>query len=264
MKAQARRTTAAAATSATDLGLPSTIRACLFDLDGVLTQTARVHAAAWKEMFDSFLRADTAVSGELFKPFDLVRDYEYVDGKPRYDGVRAFLASRAIELPEGTAESPPGERSVTGLGKQKNEIVLAMMRKDGVESYPGSVRFLRAARSAGLRRVAVTSSENYLEVVSAAGIGDLIELGIDGVVGKSRHLRGKPAPDTFLAAAAAVNVQPAQAAVFEDSIAGVAAGRSGLFGLVVGVDRTGKAEALRTHGADVVVSDLAELLDRRH
>jgi HAD superfamily hydrolase (TIGR01509 family) len=258
--AQARQAKLAVATGPADLGLPDTIRACLFDLDGVLTQTAGIHAAAWKEMFDSFLRERTALSDGFFRPFDLAVDYEYVDGKPRYDGVRSFLASRGIELPEGTSASPPSERSVIGLGKRKNEIVLAMMRENGVEPYAGSVRYLRAARSASLRRVAVTSSENYREVVSAAGIADLIEFGIDGVSSKSRHLRGKPAPDTFLAAAAAVRVEPVEAAVFEDSTAGVAAGRSGRFGLVIGVDRTGKAEALRAHGADVVVGDLADLL----
>ena len=243
------------------LGLPAGIRAGLFDLDGVVTQTARVHAAAWKQMFDVFLRERAAQSGEPFVPFDEVADYdEYVDGKPRLDGVRSFLAARGIELPEGGPDDPPSAATVSGLGSRKNELVLAMIERDGVETYDGSVRYLHAARAAGLRRAVVTSSANCGQVLEAAGIAALFEVRVDGVVAKRERLPGKPAPDTFLAAARALDVEPAAAAVFEDALAGVAAGRAGGFGYVVGVDRVGQAEALRAHGADVVVSDLAELL----
>jgi beta-phosphoglucomutase family hydrolase len=244
------------------VGLPSVIRACLFDLDGVLTQTARVHAAAWKEMFDAFLRARAARTGDAFVPFDLVDDYDdYVDGKPRYDGVRSFLASRGIDLPLGRTSDPPIAETVSGLGNRKNELVLALIHEQGVEAYQGSVRYVRAARDAGLRRAVVSSSANCKEVLAAAGLVELIEVRIDGIVAAREHLKGKPAPDTFLAAARALDVPPARAAVFEDALAGVAAGRAGRFGYVVGVDRVGQAEALREHGADLVVSDLAELLD---
>jgi beta-phosphoglucomutase family hydrolase len=244
------------------LGLPAGIEACLFDLDGVLTQTARVHAAAWKEMFDAFLRKRTEQTREPFVPFDPVKDYdEYVDGKPRYDGVRSFLASRGVELPEGEADDPPDAETVHGLGKRKNELVLGLLERDGVEVYQGSVRYVRAVREAGLRRAVVSSSANTRQVLEAAEIGDLFEVVVDGVVAEREHLKGKPAPDTFLAAARKLGAGPTQATVFEDALAGVAAGRAGGFGFVVGVDRTGQAEALRGHGADVVVSDLAELLE---
>ena len=245
------------------LGLPNEIDACLFDLDGVLTQTAKVHAEAWKEMFDAFLRARSARTGEPFVPFNRVKDYdEFVDGKPRYDGVRSFLASRGIALPEGDPSDPPSAETVTGLGNRKNELVLALIRRNGVEAYDGSVRYVQAVRDAGLHRAVVSSSANCREVLVAAVLEDLFEVRIDALVAERDHLKGKPAPDTFLAAARALGVQPPQAAVFEDALAGVAAGRAGRFGFVVGVDRTGQAEALREHGADLVVSDLAELLDR--
>jgi beta-phosphoglucomutase family hydrolase len=244
------------------LGLPEAIRACLFDLDGVLTQTAKVHAAAWKQMFDDFLRKRAARTGEAFVPFDPVEDYaKYVDGLPRYDGVRSFLASRGIDLPWGDPGDPPGAETIIGLGNRKNELVLSLIRQGGVEPYPGSVRYVRAAREAGLRRAVVSSSANCREVLEAAGIDDLFEVRVDGITIEREHLKGKPAPDTFLYAARALEVEPAQAAVFEDALAGVAAGRAGGFGFVVGVDRVGQAEALREHGADVVVTDLAELLD---
>jgi beta-phosphoglucomutase family hydrolase len=245
------------------LGLPNAIRACLFDLDGVLTQTAKVHAAAWKEMFDAFLRKRAAQTGESFEPFDPVADYdEHVDGKPRYDGVRSFLAARGIDLPEGTPDDPPDAVTVHGLGNRKNELVLAMIERQGVEVYEGSVRYVRAVRDAGLGRAVVTSSANADDVLAAAGIDDLFEVRIDGVVAAQEHLEGKPAPDTFLAAARALEVSHDRAAVFEDALAGVAAGRAGRFGLVVGVDRVGQADELLEHGADVVVSDLSELLER--
>jgi beta-phosphoglucomutase family hydrolase len=244
------------------LGLPDTIEACLFDLDGVLTQTAVVHAAAWKEMFDAFLQERASRTGTPFEPFDPVADYdEYVDGKPRYDGVRSFLGARGIELPEGTPDDPPDAETIHGLGNRKNELVLTMIRRQGVRVYEGSVRYVRATRAAGLDRAVVTSSANAHEVLVAAGIDDLFDVLIDGLVAVHERLRGKPAPDTFLAAARALGVAPAQAAVFEDALAGVAAGRAGRFGFVVGVDRVGQAAALREHGADRVVADLAELIE---
>src|SRR5271166_1503226 len=242
------------------LGLPAGVRACLFDLDGVLTQTAKVHAAAWQQMFDDYLRARATRTSTEFVAFDPVGDYdEYVDGKPRYDGVRSFLASRGIELAEGQADDPPGTETIHGLGNRKNEIVLRLIHEHGVEPYAGSVAYVKAARDAGLRRAVVSSSSNCRDVLHAAGIEDLFEEIVDGVLAEREHLRGKPAPDTYLAGARAVGVQPAQAAVFEDALAGVQAGRAGRFGCVVGVDRVGQAEALRAHGADVVVRDLSEL-----
>lgn len=245
------------------LGLPDSIRACLFDLDGVLTQTATVHAQAWKEMFDAYLRERAARTGEPFTPFDAGDDYtRFVDGRPRLDGVRAFLASRAIELPAGGADDPPDAETISALGARKNALVLDLMRERGVAAYEGSVRFVRAVRGAGMRSAVVSSSANCREVLSAAGIEDLFDARIDGLVAERRHLAGKPAPDTFLAGATALGIPPAQAAVFEDALAGVAAGRAGGFGWVVGVDRVGQADALRAHGADVVVEDLADLLER--
>jgi beta-phosphoglucomutase family hydrolase len=244
------------------LGLPDGIEACLFDLDGVLTKTAKVHAAAWKEMFDGYLRQRAERTGEQFVAFDAGDDYdEYVDGKPRYDGVRSFLASRGIELPDGSPDDAPSAETVDGLGNRKNELVLKIIERDGVEAYEGSVRYVRAARDAGLRRAVVSSSTNCRDVLKAAGIIDLFEEIVDGVVAAREGLKGKPAPDTFLAGARALGVGAEQAAVFEDAVAGVAAGRAGGFGFVVGVDRVGHADALRAHGAGIVVRDLAELLE---
>jgi beta-phosphoglucomutase family hydrolase len=246
------------------IGLPDSVRACLFDLDGVLTRTATVHSAAWKEMFDGYLRERAARRGERFVPFDPVADYaEYVDGKPRYDGVRSFLAVRGIELPDGEPGDPPDAETVCGLGNRKNEIVLRMIREGGVEAYEGSVRYLEAAREAGLRRAVVSSSANTLDVLLAAGIEGFFQARIDGVVAEREGLKGKPAPDTFLAGARALGVAPDRAAVFEDALAGVAAGRAGGFACVVGVDRAGQAGVLREHGASIVVSDLSELLEDR-
>ena len=244
------------------LGLPDGVRTCLFDLDGVLTQTAKVHSAAWKQMFDEYLRVRAAERGEEFVPFDPVDDYDdYVDGRPRYDGVRCFLRSRAIELPQGAPSDPPGAETVDGLGNRKNEIVLKMIHDRGVDAYEGSVRYVQAAREQGMRRAVVSSSTNCRDVLAAAGIEELFEAIVDGVVAEHEHLRGKPAPDTFLAGAKALETSPAEAAVFEDALAGVEAGHAGRFGCVVGVDRVGQADALRNHGADVVVADLAELLN---
>jgi beta-phosphoglucomutase family hydrolase len=243
------------------LGLPVAVTACLFDLDGVLTQTATVHAAAWKEMFDSYLHERAERTGEAFVAFDAVGDYdEYVDGRPRYEGVRSFLASRSIELPAGRPADAPDAETIDGLGNRKNDIVLRLIRENGVEAYAGSVRYVHAARDAGLKRAVVSSSTNCLDVMVAAGIDDLFELRIDGVVAERDHLKGKPAPDTFLAGARGLGVRPDQAAVFEDALAGVAAGHAGGFACVIGVDRIGQADALRAHGADVVVGDLSELL----
>ncbi|MGO9784792.1 MAG: beta-phosphoglucomutase family hydrolase [Streptosporangiaceae bacterium] len=245
------------------LGLPDDVRGCLFDLDGVLTQTAKVHGAAWKEMFDTYLREHARQTGQPFVPFGAADYEEYVDGKPRADGTRSFLASRGIELPEGRDDDPPDALTVRGLGNRKNEIFTQRVREDGVEAYPGSVRYLQAARDAGLRRAVVSSSANCHDILVAAGLEDLFEARIDGVTAKEEHLPGKPAPDTFLAGARALGLRPSEAAVYEDALAGVAAGRAGEFGFVVGVDRVGQAEALKEHGADTVVSDLAELLEQR-
>jgi beta-phosphoglucomutase family hydrolase len=246
--------------------LPGGIEALLFDLDGVLTETAKVHAKAWKQMFDGYLRERAEREGADFVEFDGGADYnDFVDGKPRYDGVRSFLASRGIELPEGAPDDPPEAETVRGLGNRKNELVLEIMHRDGVEAYPGSVRFVEAARGAGLRRAVVSSSANCQEVLRAAGIEALFEERIDGVVAARERLAGKPAPDTYLAGAKAVGVAPAAAAVFEDALSGVESGRAGQFGCVVGVNRLDgeHAKALSEHGATVVVDDLAELLPLR-
>ena len=243
------------------LGLPDAVRACLFDLDGVLTRTAELHAKAWKAMFDDELRTRAARTGEPFVPFDAEADYnEWVDGKPRADGVRSFLASRGITLPDGSPHDGPDEETVEGLGARKNDIVLRMMREQGVRAYEGSVRYVRAVREAGLRTAVVSSSANCRPVLEAAGIADLFEAVVDGLVAEREHLRGKPAPDTFLAAARALGVAPSEAAVFEDALAGVEAGRAGGFAFVVGADRVGHAQDLLAHGADIVVQDLEELL----
>jgi beta-phosphoglucomutase family hydrolase len=246
------------------LDLPRGITTCLFDLDGVLTQTAKIHAQAWKQMFDDFLRDWSERTGEPFEPFDRPTDYdEYVDGKPRLDGVHSFLQSRGIDIPMGSPSDPPEKDTVHALGTRKNNLVLDLIQDQGVEPYAGSVTFVERARDQGLRRAVVSSSTNCREVLVAAGIEHLFEVRIDGTIAEREGLAGKPAPDTFLAGARAFDADPAQAAVFEDAQAGVRAGRAGDFGWVVGVDRTGQAEALRQRGADVVVEDLAELLERR-
>ncbi|MGW4600509.1 HAD family hydrolase [Streptomyces sp. NPDC004457] len=241
----------------TQLGLPDTIQACLFDLDGVVTKTAVVHAAAWKETFDAFLRD---YEGEQGRSFDAASDYdEYVDGRPRADGVRAFLASRGIHLPEGGPDDPPDARTVHGLGNRKNDLLLEKIRTGGVEAYEGTLRYLEAVRAAGLRTAIVSSSANCRDVLRAVGAEHFFDVRIDGVVAAERKLPGKPHPDTFLAAARDLGVEASRAAVFEDALAGMDAGRAGGFGHVVGVDRVGQTDALYAHGADVVVKDLAEL-----
>ena len=241
------------------VSLPDHVRACLFDLDGVLTDTASVHAAAWKATFDDFLSQHG--SGDAARPFDIATDYrEYVDGKPRADGVRSFLASHGITLPEGSSDDPPDADTVHGLGNRKNEMLLHKLRTEGVRVFEGSVRFVRAVREAGLKTAVVSASANTPEVLRAAKIEDLFDTRVDGVVAASRHLAGKPAPDTYLAAAEMLGVEPAAGSVYEDALAGVAAGRAGNFGYVVGVDRVGQADGLRAAGADIVVEDLSELL----
>jgi beta-phosphoglucomutase family hydrolase len=243
------------------LGLPDGITACLFDMDGVVTKTAVVHNAAWKEMFDDFLRQWSAKNGTPFVPFDPVHDYEeYVDGKPRMEGTRSFLESRKISLPEGSEDDPPGTPTVWGLSNQKNELILAVLKRDGVEVYAGSRRYIDAVRAAGLRTAIVSSSANTTAVLDAGGVAGLFDAKVDAVVAKERGLHGKPAPDTFLEAARMLGVPASQATVFEDALAGVAAGHAGHFGFVVGVDRVGQAAELRAHGADVVVQDLGDLL----
>jgi len=230
------------------LGLPPGIAACLFDLDGVLTQTAKVHAKAWKQTFDAFLRGRPGQ-----QPFDLVRDYDqYVDGKPREDGVRSFLESRHIAFDEGLVHE---------LATRKDETFLGLIHAEGVETYTGSIHYLDAVRQAGIRTAVVSSSKNTTEVLKAAGISGF-DAQVDGNVAESEHLHGKPAPDTYLQAARMLQLGAPQCAVFEDALAGVEAGRAGRFGRVVGVDRAGQRQALLEHGADVVVSDLDELLGR--
>lgn len=241
----------------TDLGLPDDILACLFDLDGVVTKTAAVHAAAWKETFDAFLRER---DGDAFRPFTDADYDEYVDGLPRADGVRTFLASRGIVLPEGGPGDPADARTVHGLGNRKNARLLTRIRTDGVAPYEGTLRYLGAVRARGLRTAIVSSSANCRDVLRSIGAEDLFDVRIDGVVAAERGLPGKPRPDTFLAAAHDLGVAPSRAAVFEDALAGMDAGRAGRFGYVVGVDRVGQADALYAHGADRVVTDLAELV----
>jgi HAD superfamily hydrolase (TIGR01509 family) len=243
--------------------LPDGIRTCLFELHGALTQTAKIDAQAWREMFDEYLRAWATRPGEPVQPFDRPSDYdEYVDGKPRLDGVHSFLESRGIHIPMGSPADPPEAETAHALGTRKNDLVLDLIRQQGVEPYEGSVSFVEAARDRGLRRGVVSSSTNCRDVLVAAGIDQLFEVRMDGVVAEHEHLAGKPAPDTFLAGTKALETAPAEATVFEDALAGVEAGRAGAFGWVVGVDRTGQAEALRRRGADIVVDDLGELLER--
>jgi beta-phosphoglucomutase family hydrolase len=243
------------------LGLPAGVTACLFDLDGVLTRTAAVHNAAWKQTFDEFLKSWSERHGQPFVPFDSGADYhDYVDGRPRADGVRTFLASRGITLPEGSPEDGPDAETVNGIGNRKNRLVLQKIREGAVEVFPGSVKYLQAVKAAGLHRAVVSASANSKDVLQAAGIAELIEERVDGITARAEHLPGKPAPDTFLYAAKLLDIAPQNCAVFEDAQAGVAAGKAGGFGIVVGVDRVGQADALRDNGADIVVHDLADLL----
>jgi HAD superfamily hydrolase (TIGR01509 family) len=229
----------------------------------VLTQTALVHNAAWKQTFDTFLKTWSEQHGTEFVPFDSGADYNrYVDGRPRADGVRTFLASRGITLPEGSPDDGPDQQTVNGVGNRKNRLVLQKIKEGAVQVYAGSVEYLEAVREAGLRRVVVSASANCKDVLEAAGIADLVEARVDGITAREQHLPGKPAPDTFLYGAKLLGLPPESCAVFEDAQAGVAAGRAGGFGIVVGVDRVGQRDALLEHGADIVVTDLSELLAR--
>jgi beta-phosphoglucomutase family hydrolase len=235
--------------------------AALLDLDGVITDTARIHTAAWKEMFDAFLGRHAEATGEAFRPFDPDREYRlHVDGKPRFDGVRDFLASREIRLPEGVPDDPPDAETVHGLGNRKDELVNRAITSQGVESYPGTVAWLHRLRGAGIRTAVVSSSSNCAAVLEAAKLSDLFDARVDGVVIAELGIPGKPAPDSFLEAARRLGAAPARAVVVEDALSGVRAGRDGGFGLVIGVARKGDADALAAEGADLVVDDLGELL----
>jgi beta-phosphoglucomutase family hydrolase len=239
-----------------------TYDAVLLDLDGVITDTATIHATCWKQMFDGYLQQRAADTGEPFRPFDLATDYQlYVDGKPRFDGVRDFLASRSIHLPEGTPDDPPQAETVGGLGNRKNDLVNKVIEEGGVEPYEGSVKLIHQLRHQGFKIAVVTSSQNCEAVLKAARLNALFDVRVDGNTIRAQHLAGKPAPDTFLTAAQQLGVAPARAVVIEDAISGVEAGCSGNFGLVIGVARKGNAGELRHHGAHLVVNDLGELVD---
>ena len=235
--------------------------AALFDLDGVVTKTARVHASAWQHLFNEYLQSYSIRTGRPFRSFDIEQDYRvYVDGKPRYDGVKSFLDSRGIVLSWGTPEDGPGEDTIYGLGNKKDGYFETYLKESGVEVYEGTVRFLHVARDRGLKTAVVSSSSHCKQVVEAAGLTALFDTRVDGIETQRLHLRGKPAPDTFLEAARRLDVHPARAIVIEDAQAGVAAGRAGGFGLVIGLDRRRQADALRQQGADIVADDLSEFL----
>ena len=241
------------------MGLPEGIRGCLFDLDGVLTRTAEVHRTAWAEVFDAVL---VELGPTPVQPFTESDYLKYVDGKPRRDGVRDFLASRGIHLPEGEPDDPPTAHTIAGVGNRKNELLLRRLQSDGVKVYEGSRKYLDAVRAAGLKTAVVTASANSKAVLDAANLSGMFDVVVDGNVATKRHLSGKPAPDTFQAAAEELGLEAAEATVFEDALAGVEAGKAGRFGFVVGVDRANQAAALKEHGASIVVQDLAELLER--
>jgi alpha,alpha-trehalase len=240
---------------------PERFDAVLFDLDGVLTDTAKVHAACWKKMFDEFLRNRVARTGEPFQSFDVEADYKrYVDGKLRYEGVRSFLQSRGIHLPYGDPSDPASRETICGLGNRKNELIQEVLATDGVEVYERSLSFVHYLRSVGIRTAIVSASRNCPAVLATAGIANLFDVRVDGEVAARLHLAGKPAPDTFIEAARQLGVEPARVVVVEDAISGVRAGRAGQFGLVIGVARKGGADALQENGANIVVADLSELL----
>jgi beta-phosphoglucomutase family hydrolase len=245
------------------LGLPDAVRACLFDMDGVITKTAVLHAAAWKEMFDEYLRKRADQEHVAFVPFT-TDDYDrYVDGKPRLDGTAGFLKSRGIDLPQGSPDDAPGTPTIWGLSNRKNDLVLAKIAAGAVETYPGSVSYVSSVKKNGLKTAIVSSSANTKQVLEVAGLSDLFDVRVDAQFLDAHSLRGKPAPDSYLAAAKELGVTAAEAAVYEDALAGVESGRAGNFALVVGVDRVGQADELRAHGADIVVKDLSELLDEK-
>jgi len=236
--------------------------AVLLDLDGVITDTANIHAACWKQMFDEYLQKRATQRGDTFRPFDLVTDYRlYVDGKPRFDGVRDFLTSRGIQLPEGHPDDPPQAETVDGLGNRKNDLVNQIIEDKGVEPYEGSVELIRRLRHRGFKIAVVTSSQNCTAVLKAVKLDHFFDVQVDGNVIHAQHLAGKPAPDTYLMAARLLGVEPTRAVVIEDALSGVEAGSNGNFGLVIGVARKGNAEELKQHGAHLVVSDLSQLVD---
>ncbi len=237
--------------------------AVLFDLDGVLTATARLHAASWKRMFDDYLRNRASARGEPFRPFDMPGDYaRFVDGRPRYDGVRTFLASRGMVLDDGAPEDPAGLETVCGLGNRKNALFSELLAGEGVAVYGGSLAVVRHLLRHGVRCAVVSSSRSCEAILDKAGLADLFELRVDGQVAARQGLAGKPAPDTFAYAARVLGVAPPRAVVVEDAIAGVEAGRAGGFGLVIAIDRTGESVALAKAGADHVVTDLGDTLER--
>jgi beta-phosphoglucomutase family hydrolase len=236
--------------------------AVLFDLDGVITNTATLHATCWKQMFDEYLRKRAEQKGEAFRPFDLATDYQlYVDGKPRFDGVRDFLSLRGIQLPEGSPDDPADVETVHGLGNRKNDLVNRAIAEVGVEPYAGTVQFIHQLRRDGFKIAVVTSSQNCRAVLKAAKLDDVFKVRVDGHTIEAERLAGKPAPDTFLMAARLLGVEPKRTVVVEDAISGVEAGSNGNFGLVIGVARKGNAEELKRHGAHLVVEDLGELVD---
>jgi beta-phosphoglucomutase family hydrolase len=244
------------------LGLPEKVSACLFDLDGVLTDTASVHTKAWKAMFDAYLEQRAKRTGDEFVPFDPAADYrKYVDGKKREDGVRSFLDSRGIELPDGSPDDAGDAETINGLGNRKNDMFQKILRDDGVEVFEGSRRYLEAVSEGGLGVAVVSSSANTRDILEITGLDRYVQQRVDGVTLRDEHIEGKPAPDSYLRGAELLGVDADAAAVFEDAISGVQAGRAGNFGFVVGVDRVGQADDLRQNGADVVVKDLAELLE---
>jgi beta-phosphoglucomutase family hydrolase len=235
--------------------------AILLDLDGVITDTASIHAACWKQMFDEYLQKIATQRGDAFRPFDIATDYRlYVDGKPRYDGVRDFLTSRGIQLPEGRPDDPPEAETVDGLGNRKNDLVNKIIEEKGVEPYEGSVELIRQLRDREFKIAVVTSSQNCTAVLKAAKLDGVFDVQVDGNVIHAQHLAGKPAPDSYLMAATLLGIEPARAVVIEDALSGVEAGCNGKFGLVIGVARKGNAEELRRHGANLVVNDLGELV----
>jgi len=237
--------------------------AVLFDMDGVLTATAKVHAASWKEMFDDYLRTRSEKTGGPFAPFDIGADYvHYVDGKLRSDGVQSFLLSRGINLPWGDPSDPPERETVCGLGNRKNELVGAAIESGGVEVFEGAVALVKRLRRIPVKTAVVSASRNCRAILRAAGIEELFDARVDGEVAGEMKLAGKPAPDTFLKAAELLGVDPARAIVVEDAVSGVQAGRDGGFGLVIGVDHKGDPGVLTEHGADIVVEDLGELIGK--
>jgi beta-phosphoglucomutase family hydrolase len=240
---------------------PDKFDAVLFDLDGVITATARMHASAWKQAFDEFLKK-RAGNGD-FQPFDKLKDYEdYVDGKPRYDGTQSFLESRGIALPHGNPDDPPDKETVCGIANRKTKLFEEALKKDSVDVFEGTVAWIRQLRQVGIKTAVVSSSSHCKDIIQNAGLSDLFDARVDGDIANQLHLKGKPAPDTFLKAAEMVDVGPKRAVVVEDALAGVEAGHNGGFGLVIGVDRKHDAEGLKQHGADIVVTDLQEMLSR--